>query len=300
MDEGLFKLFPEDREAQQSPWQSIAGRLMQVIEENLKPFEPELLNEYEGLKIAAARNFERSLKKDFVDPHAAKSYGAPPSLDEKEAQRIAELKGDVIKGSIRCYRAQKIEKITLVNLMLVERYYGIIFTIWPADGYALPVLTISTDESPDANHFFVDGIPLADCVNDTAYLEKYADPFEPVWKKYKFIRDLPNFPAYEVNLYSWMRAMESPFLITKRVPPDKPKRIREDLISMGLDYLRVYTDLWRKAEPEDREYMKVLNQRKAKIRQNFRTGRDPDGKFWWKGERYLGHELTNILISTCY
>jgi len=300
MDEGLFKLFPEDPEAKQSPWQSIADRLMQGIEENLKPFETELLDEYEGLKIATARNFERSLRKDFIDPHATQSYGAPPSLDEKEAERIARLKGDVIKGSIHCYRANKVEKMTIVHLMLVERYYGIIFTIWPADDYALPILTISTDESPDANHFFVDCIPLADCVNDTAYLEKYIDSFEPAWKKYKFIRDLPNFPAYEVNLYSWMRAMGSPFLITRRVPPDKPKGIRNDLISMGLDYLKRYLELWKKAEPEDQEYMRMLNQRKTKIRQLFRAGRDPDGKFWWKGERYLGPELTGILISTCY
>ena len=298
IDEGLFKLFSEDSE--KLPWQSVAGRLREAVEEALKPFEPVLMDEYEGVEIASVRNFERSMRKDFVDPHATHSYGAPPSLSQEEAKRIADLKGSVIRGSITCYRAKKLEKITLVNLTLVERYYGIIVTIWPADDYALPILTLSTDESPDTDHFFLDFIPLADCVVDSPYLKQYLDPLEPAWKKYKFVRDLPNFPAYEVNLYSWMRAFESPYLITRRVPPNKPKGIREDLIRLGVDYLKVYVDMWKKAERQDTGYMEVLNMRKGRIREKLRDGRDPDGKFWWKGERYLGPELTRSLITACY
>jgi hypothetical protein len=156
------------------------------------------------------------------------------------------------------------------------------------------------DENPNATHFFVDCIPLADCVADSTYLETYLDPLESTWKKYKFIRDLPNFPDYEVNLYSWMRAFASPFLITRRVPPNKPKGIRDDLIHLGIDYLKVYIDLWRKAKPQDQQYMNSLNQRKAKLRKQYRTGKDPEDKFWWKGERYLGSDLTRSLIIASY
>jgi hypothetical protein len=46
--------------------------------------------------------------------------------------------------------------------------------------------------------------------------------------------------------------------------------------------------------------MDSLNQRKARIRELYRTGKDPDGKFWWKGERYLGVELTQSLIDVSY
>jgi len=300
VDEGLFTLIPEDQEAKESSWQSIAGRFKQSLEEHLKPFSPVIQDEYEGMAITSVRNFQRPLIKDFVDPHYKESYGAPPSISQEEMKRIAELKGGVLRGSVDCYRAKKLEKITLVQLELVQRYYGIILNIWPADDYALPILTLTIDESPNYTHFFVDFIPLADCVVDTPYLEEYLDPLEPVWRTYKFVRDLPNFPTFEVNLYSWMRALRSPYLITRRVPPNKPKGIREDLIRLGLDYLTVYRELWIKDEPQDKTYISSLNERKKRIRQHFRTGKDPDGKFWWKGESYLGKELTHLLVNTCY
>jgi hypothetical protein len=300
VDEGLFKLFPEDQEAAKSPWQSMSEKLRDAVEANFGPFEPETMAEYEGIDFTPIRNFEKPLIKDFVDPHAKKTYWGPPSLDGEEAKKISQLKGNVIKGSINCYRAKKLEKITLVQLELVEKYYGNIITIWPADDYALPIVIISMDENPGATHFFIDFMPLADCVMDTSYLQNYLDPLEPSWKRYKFIRDLPNFPAYEVNLYSWMRATASPYLITRRVPPNKPKGIRDDLLKLGTDYLKVYLDLWRKAEPQDQAYMSTLNQRKARIRQAYRTRKDPEGKFWWKAERYLGPELTHALISASY
>lgn len=300
MDEGLFKLFPEDQESTKSPWQSMSEKLMDAVVANLEPFETETMASYEGMDLTPIRNFEKPLKKDFVDPHHTKSYWGPPSLNKEEAKKIAQLKGNVIKGSINCYRTKKLEKITLVQLELVKQYYGNIITIWPADDYALPIVIMSMDENPNATHFFIDFMPLADCVIDPSYLEDYLDPLEPFWKKYKFIRDLPNFPAYEVNLYSWMRATASPYLITRRVPPNKPKGIREDLIKLGIDYLKVYLDLWAKAESQDRIYMNTLNQRKAKIRQAYRTKKDPDGKFWWKAERYLGAELTHSLITASY
>jgi hypothetical protein len=300
MDEGLFKLLPEDEEAKASPWQSVSKDLMIAIQETVKPFEAVVMDEYEGINLTSVRSFENSLENGFVDPHARKSYGAPPSLDKKEAESIAQLKGNVIKGSITCYRAQKLEKITFVQLELVKKYYGNIITIWPADEYALPILIISVDENPSATHFFVDCMSLADCVMDTSYRKSYLDPLEPAWKKYKFIRDLPNFPDYEVNLYSWMRAISSPYLITRRVPPNKPKGIRGDLIRLGVDYLKIYLDMWKNAKLHDRQYMNSLNQRKAKIREHFRRGKDPDGNFWWKGERYLGSDLTNALIAASY
>jgi hypothetical protein len=300
IDEGLFKLFPEDEETKASPWQSVSGELMSAVQEIFKPFEAVVMDEYEGIDLTCLRSFENSLEKEFVDPHAKKSYGAPPSLDKKEAESISQLKGNVIKGSINCYSAQKLEKITLVQLELVKKYYGNIITIWPADEYALPILIISMDENPSATHFFVDCMSLADCVTDSSYLKSYLDSLEPAWKKYKFIRDLPNFPDYEVNLYSWMRAIASPYLITRRVPPNKPKGIRGDLIRLGVDYLKIYLDMWKNAEPHDQQYMDSLNQRKARIREHFRTGKDPGGNFWWKGERYLGTELTNSLIAASY
>jgi hypothetical protein len=300
MDEGLFKLIPEDEESKEAPWQSISANLKGAVEETLKPLKITALDKYEGIDLTATKAFEKSLVEGFVDPHYKQSYGAPPSLDEKEMKRIAELKGNVIKGSIECYRAEKLEKITLVQLELVKKYYGNIMTIWPTEDCALPILMINLDENPNASHFFVDCVPLADCVMDHQYLETYLDPFEPAWKRYKFVRDLPNFPAYEVNLYSWMRAFASPYLITRRVPPDKPKGIRQDLIKLGIDYLKIYIDLCKKAEPHDRGYMSAINQRKARIREHLRKGKDPDGNFWWKGEKYLGPELTHTLVTACY
>jgi hypothetical protein len=300
MNEGLFQLMPEDPAVQGVPWQSVSGSLKAAIEENLEPFSPTVMDEYEGLDLPSIRNFEMSLGQDFVDPHHRKSYGAPPSMDSDEMKKISQLQGTVIKGTVTCFQAEKLEKISIVTLELVKKYYGVIFTVWPAEEYVLPILSISMDESPDATHFFADCVPLADCVMDSDYLEQYLDPFEPVWKKYKFIRDLPNFPDYEVNLYSWMRSMSSPFMITRRVPPNKPKGIRDDLISMGIEYLRTYIAVWEKAGQHDKDYMDIINARRKRIRQLYRTGKDPAGNFWWKGERYLGAQLTQSLITASY
>jgi hypothetical protein len=300
MDEGLFKLFPEDEETKASSWQSVSGELMSAVKETFTPFNSVVMDEYEGMDISSVRSFENSLEKGFVDPHAKKSYGSPPSLGKKESENISRLKGNAIKGSITCYSAEKLEKISLVQLELVGKYYGNIITVWPADEYALPVLIISMDENPSATHFFVDCMPLADCVMDSSYLKSYQDPLEPAWKHYKFVRDLPNFPDYEVNLYSWMRAIASPYLITRRVPPNKPKGIRENLIRLGVAYLKIYLNMWQNAEPHDQPYMNLLNQRKTAIRAHFREGKDPEGNFWWKGERYLGPELTHLLIAASY
>lgn len=300
MDQGLFKLFPEDEESTVTPWHSVSGALLSVVQETIKPFEAVPMETYEGRDLTFLKSFEKSLEHGFVDPHARESYGAPPSLDKNEAAHISRLKGNVIKGSISCYSAQKLEKITFVQLELVKKYYGNIITVWPDDAHALPILIISMDENPEATHFFVDCMALADCVTDPSYLKTYLDPFEPAWKKYKFIRDLPNFPAYEVNVYSWMRAIASPYLITRRVPPHKPKGIRGDLIRLGVDYLKIYLDMWEKAKPHEGRYMDSLNQRKAIIRKHFRTGKDPDGNFWWKGERYLDSQLTGALIAAAY
>ena len=262
MNEGLFKLFPEDEETKASSWQSVSGELMRAVKETFTPFNSVVMDEYEGMDISSVRSFENSLEKGFVDPHAKKSYGSPPSLGKKESEKISRLKGNAIKGSITCYRAEKLEKISLVQLELVGKYYGNIITVWPADEYALPILIISMDENPSATHFFVDCMPLADCVMDSTYLKSYQDPLEPAWKHYKFVRDLPNFPDYEVNLYSWMRAIASPYLITRRVPPNKPNGIRGDLLRLGVDYLKIYLNMWKKAEPLDQQYMNSLNPKK--------------------------------------
>ncbi|MCK5186271.1 MAG: hypothetical protein KAR43_03995, partial [Deltaproteobacteria bacterium] len=89
IDEGLFKLFPEDEDTKASPWQSVSGELMSAVQESFKPFEAVVMDEYEGIDLTSVRNFENSLEKGFVDPHAKKSYGASPSLDKKEAESIS-------------------------------------------------------------------------------------------------------------------------------------------------------------------------------------------------------------------
>ena len=88
IDEGLFKLFPEDESTKASPWQSVSGELMSVVQEIIKPFEAVVMDEYEGIDLTCLRSFENSMEKGFVDPHAKKSYGAPPSLDKKESEKI--------------------------------------------------------------------------------------------------------------------------------------------------------------------------------------------------------------------
>jgi hypothetical protein len=160
--------------------------------------------------------------------------------------------------------------------------------IWPDDDHALPVFSSYWAESAKGSFFIIDFYPLADCIRDLPYLEKYLALLEDIYG-----RGMEQFPPSNVRSENWFRAASSPYLITTEA--DATKENQERLMSLTLDYLKVYTDLWKNESPGPPEYMKELNARKEAIRKTFEA-RDSIGDVMLT--RAIGKELAHLSLIT--
>ena len=185
-----------------------------------------------------------------------------------QAKGMASLR----RGGSQYVKGDKIEKyhfgwVTIRDAIVISTSMG-----WPADGYDFPILCITWDESEKHVLLIGDFIPLVDLTMHEWYLEKYLDPFEPIYKQYLDLLDAP--PG---NL-SWFRALSGPYVICGR-PKADPERA---MMKRALDCLLKYAQYWfeeivAKAEPvTDPAYREQVNARKAKIRDIYRR-KDPGG-----------------------
>jgi hypothetical protein len=191
----------------------------------------------------------------------------------RERQEKLKEKGmGPMKGDRQYVCSDKIEKMNvgwsiIRGAMLISTCMG-----WPRDDYDFPVLTTTWDESEKHVHMIADFMPLTDLVMNEWYLEKYLDPFEPIFKPYT---DLLEAPAGNL---SWFRALSSPYVIVGRNKAD-PERAT---MRRGLECLCTYVKYWleeivAKAEPiTDPAYKEQVRARKEKIRDIYRR-KDPGG-----------------------
>ena len=195
-------------------------------------------------------------------------------------------KGEGFTGFKYLYTAPKLEKIALGVGSFREKLASYSLTIWPEDDYALPVCAGYWAESAKGSFFLIDFYPLADCIRDLPYMEKYLAPLEEIYQK-----GLEWFPPANVRSENWFRAAASPYLITTEA--DATKENQDRLLSLTLDYLKVYIDLWKKEGPSPQEYMKELNARKEAIRRTFQD-RDSIGDQMLS--RTIGKELAHLSL----
>jgi len=196
--------------------------------------------------------------------------------------------GEGYNGFKYLYKAPKLEKIAFGVGSFREKLMSYALMIWPDDDHALPVFSSYWAESAKGSFFIIDCYPLADCIRDLPYLEKYLAPLEDIYG-----RGLEQFPPSNVRSENWFRAAASPYLITTEA--DATKENQERLMSLTLDYLKVYTDLWKKEQPSPPEYMKELNARKEAIRKTFEA-RDSIGDVMLT--RAIGKELAHLSLIT--
>ncbi len=199
-----------------------------------------------------------------------------------------EQKGEGYTGFKYLYRAPKLEKIAFGVGSFREKLMSYALMIWPEDDYALPLYSSYWAESAKGSFFIVDLYPLADCIRDLAYLEKYLVPLEDIYHQ-----GLEHFPPAKVRSENWFRALASPYLLTAEA--DANKENQERILSLLLDYLKVYIDLWKKEESSPAEYMKGLNARKEAIRETFRA-RDSIGDAMLT--KTIGKELAHLSLVT--
>jgi len=187
-------------------------------------------------------------------------------------QKLKEHGMGPMKGDRRYFCSDKIEKLSLGWTIIRDAMLICTCMGWPRDDYDFPILATTWDESEKHVHMISDFIPLTDLVMHEDYLEKYLDPFEPIFKRYT---DLLESPAGDL---SWFRALSSPYVIVGRNKAD-PERAT---MKRALDCLCKYVTYWldeivAKAEPiTDREYQKQVKAKKERIREIYRR-QDPGG-----------------------
>lgn len=197
-------------------------------------------------------------------------------------------KGKGYTGFKYLYKAPKLEKIAFGVGCFREKLMSYALMIWPDDNYALPIYSSYWADSAKGSFFIIDLYPLADCIRDLPYLEKYLTPLEEI-----YTGGLEYFPPSKVRSENWFRTINSPYLITTEA--ETTKENQERLLNLTLDYLKVYIDLWKKEEPSPPEYMKELNARKEAIRNTFQE-RDSIGDMMLT--RAIGKELAHLSLIT--
>jgi hypothetical protein len=197
-------------------------------------------------------------------------------------------KGEGYTGFKYLYKAPKLEKIAFGVGCFREKLMSYALMIWPEDDYALPIYSSYWAESAKGSFFIIDLYPLADCIRDLPYLEKYLVPLEGIYGE-----GLTRFPPSKVRSENWFRTINSPYLITTEA--DATKENQEKLLALTLDYLKVYMDLWKKEEPSSPGYMKELNTRKEAIRNTFQE-RDSIGDAMLT--KTIGKELAHLSLIT--
>ena len=236
----------------------------------------------------------------------SEEYSFPP-YDEKMQELLQEFGGTVLEeyrgndikplwdqkgegytGFKYLYKAPKLEKIAFGVGCFREKLMSYALMIWPEDNYALPIYSTYWAESSKGSFFLLDFFPLADCIRDLTYMEKYLMPLEDLYHK-----GLDYFPPSRVRSENWFRTITSPYLITTEADATKQNQVR--LLDLTLDYLKVYIDLWRKEEPSPSEYMQELNARKEAIRETFRA-RDSIGDMMLT--KAIGKELAHLSLIT--
>jgi hypothetical protein len=212
-------------------------------------------------------------------------------MEEYQGHDITPLwdkKGEGYEGFKHLYKAPKLEKIALGVGNFREKLMSYAINIMPDDSHALPIFSSYWADSAKGSFFLVDFYPLADCVRDLPYMEKYLVPLEDSYEK-----GLNYFPPAKVRSENWFRAITSPYLITAE--PEGTKQNQDRLLELTLDYLKVYIDLWKKEEPSPPEYMEALNARKKAIRETFKA-RDSIGDRMLTAA--IGKELAHLSLIT--
>jgi hypothetical protein len=169
---------------------------------------------------------------------------------------FAEIETEMMHHSMRCFEAEKLEKIVMIKADIMGGkiiVYGT--TIVPADEYPFPMFTSEIVQAVNHLSLRTDLIPLADCGRDMDYLNTYMAPMEELWEKYKDIEGMGT------ERYLWQRVMLSPFYAYGKIKYDV-ENIEARALDITVDYLKLFIKFCAEAEKADPAYMKALNGRK--------------------------------------
>ena len=198
-------------------------------------------------------------------------------LDKRELVPLTTLEGKSVQAFLdgiehppfmfgfgKVYKMEKCEKVTLSNFIMMDRILACAVTIIPADDYELPMLVLEWSETEKVISVLVDFIPAVDLVMHEGYREKYLDPLNDFWMKYK---DLPGMGP---NRFSWSRQLMSPYYLCGHISKESEQN-KKTCMEIFKDYLECWIRLWQDAKPVgDINLKQKFNERRSTIRKIFR------------------------------
>ncbi|KPJ59392.1 MAG: hypothetical protein AMJ42_02020 [Deltaproteobacteria bacterium DG_8] len=209
------------------------------------------------------------------------------TLEKKSIKPLSEgVEKPFLKGFFKPFKMEKCEKICLSHCMLMDSILVSALIIIPDDDYELPLLLLEWSETGSAISILVDFLPMVDLVMREDYREKYLDPMNQYWTKYK------SLPGMEPNRFAWARQMFSPYYLSGSISKESEKN-KEDCIEIINNYLELWISLWQKAEPiKDGNAKEYIRERKTNIRKIFRAN-DEGAKTM---AQMVGQEIIDLLL----
>ena len=217
---------------------------------------------------------------------------SPKQIFTYEGQDITSLNNFEIDNEpsyYRAYTADKIAKLGLSSSVFFGMMTADVVALTPSKEYDIPYFIMDWDESEEHIFFICDLMPSDDPGRNNAYLNKYLyEPLEETYMNY-----LMSIPGLKPSVFHWVRAIHSPYIITGSI--EKTKDNIEMLANCARDYLKIWIELWKKAEPQDvnSPYMKLVHERRKNIRELYRENDPGAGSL----NKYLGAELGATAIS---
>jgi Fe-S-cluster-containing hydrogenase component 2 len=206
-----------------------------------------------------------------------------------DISRLDDFTMEGYRSSVRCYTADKLEKIGVACINFHGLMTASIITVAPGPEYDIPYYGIDWDESEDHIFFYCDFLPTDDPVRNTDYLQTYL--YAPLEEHYQTYCTMPGLKN---NIYHWARAIFSPYVLTGTIDKSNNKAI-DMLYNCTADYLQSWIKLWKSAAPQDpnSDYMKRVQTRRRNISQILHDN-DPGGP---PVVKLIGRESAHIALE---
>lgn len=200
----------------------------------------------------------------------------------EEIEKVKLLSGED-GGGIKLYKADKIDKVSLVDFRFESGVHiphhnneisvgAEIFQILPDFSYKLPIWGINSIIFKDGRYNFDTDLSFGfDLVMDYAFTMKYLEPFDALHKKFLTHKDFRAVPMSETT--TWVRTYISPVFIIAETTTEKIDTVFE----LCSEFIKLWVRMYQEAEKVDDTFKERQKQRiKAQydgMRQTDRMGK---------------------------
>ncbi len=199
--------------------------------------------------------------REHIDQLGVKEVDQLDGLDLGPAR---EFKTEQGHGSYRAYSADKVEKIGIGTLCVGQEVHYGFCTIFPAEGYSLPIFISLWQERKKEVHFLVDVMPTVDTLMDEEFRAAYVESLQPLWEKFA------NLPGICPEENDEIRSLCSIVYTAAQVPIEK-EGMRLAALAPHTEYLKGYLSFLNDVRPVESEAkQKEVTRKREAIRKTLR------------------------------